>query len=54
MVVVGPHVHKCEQGREVEGQKPETEHNSSGLGYVRVLRDTGGLCEIKDPPAVVI
>ena len=54
MAVVGPHVHKCEQGREVEGQKPKTEHNSSVSGYIRVLRDAGELCEVKDPPAVVI
>ena len=53
-MVVGPHVHKCEQGREFEGQKPETECNSSVSGYIRVLRDAGGLCEVKDPPAAVI
>ena len=53
MVVVGPHIHKCELGREVEGQKPKTEHNGSVLGYIRVLRDAGGFYEVKDPPAVV-
>ena len=53
-MVVGPHVHKCEQGREVEGQKPETKHNGSGLGYIRVLSDAGWLHEVKDPPAAVI
>ena len=54
MAVVGPQIHKCEQGREVEGQKPETKCNGLVLGYIRVLRDAGGLCEVKDPPAVVI
>ena len=53
-MVVGPHVHKCEWGREVEGQKPETECNNSVLGYIMVLRDAGGLCEVKDTPAAVI
>ena len=54
MVVVGPHVHKCEQGREVEGQKPKTKHNGLVSGYIGALRDAGGLCEVKDPPAAVV
>ena len=54
MAVVGPHDHKCEWGKEVGGQKPETKCDGSVLGCIRVLRDTGGFCEVKDPPAVVI
>ena len=53
-MVVGPHIHKCEQGREVEGQKPKTECNGSVSGYIRLLRDAGGLGEVKDSPAAVI
>ena len=45
---------QMQAGREVEGQKPKTELNGLDLGYIRVLRDAGGLCEVKDPLAVVI
>ena len=53
MVVVGPRVHKCKQGRGVGGQKPETECNSLVSGCIRALRNAGGFSEVGDPPAAV-